>query len=107
MIQDGVQGTEHGDGLVDRPPSAYCNSVPGGNSQTPFFFLSCAHRSHHPFILSLPFAFPTLTVGITLSILSAQQKTVNSLKELCSEYGTPKQLARLVHPRCGTRSRML
>jgi hypothetical protein len=85
----------------------YCNSVPSGNCHRPFFFRSWAHLSHHCFILSLPFAVPTLTVGITFSILKAQQKTVNSLNELCSEYGTPKQLARLVLPRWGTSSRML
>lgn len=80
-------------------PITYCNSAPGGKTHNPFFFLSCAHLSHHPFILSLPLALPTLTVGITFSILNEQQKTVSSLKELCSEYGTPKQLARLVLPR--------
>ena len=33
------------------------------------------------------------------SILKAEQNIVNSLKELCSEYGTPKHDARLVLPR--------
>jgi len=48
-----------------------------------------------------------LTVGHTFSIRKAHTNIVSSLKELCSEYGTPKQDASLVEPRWGTRSAML
>lgn len=87
---------------LDMPPyQAVCSSVIRNN---PFFFLSIAHFSHQAFIFSLLFALPTLTVGMILSIRSAQQNIVNSLKLLCSLYGTPKQFASLVLPLCGTSS---
>lgn len=72
--------------------------------KSPVFLLSANHLSTHFFIVSLLFALPTLTVGITFSILNAQQNIVNSLKLECSEYGTPKQLAFFVLPLCGTNS---
>jgi hypothetical protein len=70
----------------------------------PFFLLSPNHLSIQLFIFALLAALPTFTVGTTFSILSAQINIVNSLKLLCSLYGTPKQDASLVLPRCGTRS---
>ena len=57
---------------------------PSSTLNSPFFFRSIAHFSHHPFILSLLFELPTFTVGITLSIRNAQQNIVSSLKLLCS-----------------------
>src|SRR5690348_6007207 len=87
------------------PSSQHHPSSPSLNK--PFFFFSSAHFPHQPFMRSRLFADPTLTVGMILSILSAQQNMVSSRKLLCSEYGTPKQLARLVLPRCGVKSFML
>jgi hypothetical protein len=66
--------------------------------------LSAVHRSIQLFIFALVAADPTLTVGTTFSIRSAQTNIVSSLNELCSEYGTPKQDASRVEPRCGTSS---
>lgn len=71
---------------------------------TPFFLLSASHLSIQLFIFARPGALPTLTVGMIFSMFSAQQNIVNSRKLLCSEYGTPKQLASFVLPLCGTSS---
>jgi hypothetical protein len=70
----------------------------------PFFLLSASHRSIHVFILALVAALPTLTVGTIFSILKEQTNNVSSRKLECSLYGTPKQDASRVLPRCGTRS---
>lgn len=85
-------------------PSIYhvTSPSPSPNRMTPCFLLSANHLSIHTFIFALLAALPTLTVGTTLSILNAQQNIVNSLKLLCSEYGTPKHAASRVLPRCGT-----
>lgn len=98
---------EHADLKVLFCTSYICLSKAAHQASTlksPVFLLSANHLSTHFFIVSLLFALPTLTVGITFSILSAQQNIVSSLKLECSEYGTPKQLAFFVLPLCGTSS---
>lgn len=70
----------------------------------PFFLRSANHRSIQAFIFALPAALPTLTVGITFSILKAHTNIVSSRKLLCSLYGTPKHDASRVLPRWGTSS---
>ncbi|PNY26579.1 hypothetical protein TCAP_03490 [Tolypocladium capitatum] len=81
------------------------SSWPSINGRTkPPCLLSAVHLSIQPLILFLDCSLPTLTVGITRSILKHIMNMASSRKLLCSEYGTPKHMASLVLPLCATKS---
>lgn len=75
-----------------------CGTTPGGR-----FLRSASHRVIQAEIFARLFALSTLTVATMRAQSSESAKHVSSKKELCSEYGTPKNCTVDVEPRAGRR----